>query len=190
MVDHMIPLQCLHLSCGLSVPPLLWFKYYLFYRTQMDVLGEILTTWVRVEFGLPQSSVLDPILYLLYTADIHSLFIKHLTTGRFYADPLSLDLHQCVSANRLCLNSSKTQINWFGTKQQSLKLDLPLLRSMYPKFTFLSNVCDLGVTLNRTISFFKHLTHLMRSGYYQFWGVWELSEDLFPLLSLRPRSML
>src|ERR1043165_2572369 len=71
-----------------------------------------------------------------------------------------------MSANRLNLNSSKTQLIWFGTKQQLLKLDLPLLKSMYPDFTYSSSVRDLGVTLDSTLSFCEHLVHLTRSCNY------------------------
>ena len=119
----------------------------------MVVLGDSRTAWAGVKFGVPQGSVLGPILYLLYTADIPSLFTKHLTTGHLYADDvqtfvhglpaelislvgsidsLSHDLYSWMSANRLNLNSSKTQLIWFGTKQQLLKLDLPLLTSLSP----------------------------------------------------------
>src|ERR1043165_6327316 len=71
-----------------------------------------------------------------------------------------------MSANRLNLNSSKTPLIWFGTKQQLFKLDLPLQKSMYPDFTYSSSVRDLGVTLDSTLSFCEHLVHLMRSCYY------------------------
>jgi len=71
-----------------------------------------------------------------------------------------------MSANRLNLNSSKTRLIWLGTKQQLLKLDLSLLTSLFPDFTFSYSVRDLGVTLDNTLSFSEHLLHLTRSCYY------------------------
>lgn len=43
-----------------------------------------------VEFGVSQGSFLGLILYLFYTVDIPSLFIKHLATGHPYADDVHI----------------------------------------------------------------------------------------------------
>src|SRR5688572_29544699 len=47
-------------------------------------------------------------------------------------DALAHDLNLWMSSNRLCLNSAKTQLIWFWTRQQLLKLDLPLLTDKFP----------------------------------------------------------
>ena len=59
----------------------------------MVVLGDSRTAWAGVEFGVSQDSVFGPILYLLYTADILSLFTKHLATGHLYADDVQTFVH-------------------------------------------------------------------------------------------------
>jgi len=58
-----------------------------------------------------------------------------------------------MTTNRLNLNSSKTQLVWFGSKQQLLKLDDKLIASTFRNVTFSSSVCDLGVTLDRALTF-------------------------------------
>jgi len=188
MVDHEILLQRLQLSCGLSGIPLLWFKSYLTDRSQMVVLGDSRTQWAGVKFGVPQGSVLGPILYILFTGDIPLFFAKHKANGHLYADDvqafvhgpssdqLSLvcsidflvsDLHHWMSTNRLCLNAMKTQLIWFGTRQQLAKLDFPLLTEKFPAYTFSSSVRDLGVTLDSSLTFTEHISNLTRSCYFQ-----------------------
>src|SRR6218665_3038757 len=65
---------------------------------------------------------------------------------------VSLDLHFWMKTNRLNLNPSKTQLIWFGTRQQLLKLDHKLIASTFPDFTFSSSVRDLGVTLDSELT--------------------------------------
>jgi hypothetical protein len=188
MVDHDLLLQRLSISFGLSGGSLKWFRSYLSGRTQMVVLGDNRTQWVSVDLGVPQGSVLGPILYILFTADITSVLAKHSSTGHLYADDiqalvhgpstdqvllvtriqsLCIDLHDWMLSNRLCLNPSKTQLIWFGTRQQLAKLNLLELTSLFPTFTFTSCVRNLGVLLDSALTFSDHISHLTRSCYFQ-----------------------
>src|SRR6218665_245118 len=80
---------------------------------------------------------------------------------------VSLDLHFWMMTNRLNLNPSKTQLIWFGTRQELQKLDHKLIALTVPNFTFSSSVHDLGVTLDSELTFADHISLLMRSCYYQ-----------------------
>ena len=59
----------------------------------MVVLGDSRTEWVGVKFGVPQGSVLGPILYILFTADISLLFSKHRANGHLYAGDTQAFVH-------------------------------------------------------------------------------------------------
>src|SRR6218665_3168238 len=72
-----------------------------------------------------------------------------------------------MSSNRLTLNSAKTQLIWFGTPQQLLKLDHALLSDRFPHFTFHTTLRDLGVTLDSALTFSQHISNLTRSSYFQ-----------------------
>lgn len=70
-------------------------------------------------------------------------------------------------STRLTLNSSKTQLIWFGTRQQFGKLDYTLYSNSSPYFIFLSSVRNLGMALDSTLTFPQHITSLTRSSYFQ-----------------------
>ena len=187
MVDHKILLQRLESSYGIKGVPLLWLQSYLSGRTQMVIAGNSRSNWVPVYLGVPQGSVLGPLLFILYTADVTSLFPSHSATGHLFADDvqayvhgspstqlilvrrieaLSHDLHLWMSSNRLSLNSNKTQLIWLGTPQQIKKIDFLLLSQTFPQFTFSTSVRDLGVTLDCSLTFSTHVTNLTRSSYF------------------------
>jgi hypothetical protein len=187
MVDHDILLQRLQTSYGLQGLPLAWFKSYLSERTQMIVSGDTRTNWIPIKLGVPQGSVLGPLLFILYTADILSLLPPSKAAGHLFADDvqafvhgppssqlilveriqsLSNSLHFWMSSNRLCLNASKTQFIWFGTPQQLSKIDYALLLEIFPQCSFSTSVRDLGVTLDSSLSFKGHISNLTRSSYF------------------------
>ena len=72
-VHHSILLTRLSNSYGLSGVVLDWFRSYLTSRKQYIVV-EICKSLLRdLDRGVPQRSVLDPLLYLLYTSSIAKL---------------------------------------------------------------------------------------------------------------------
>jgi len=73
MVDHSILLLRLQRSFGPNGSALAWFTSYLCQRQQhVSHCGEHSAT-TTIQFGVPQGSVLGPILFVLYTADVSAL---------------------------------------------------------------------------------------------------------------------
>src|SRR6218665_1594054 len=93
VLDHAILLQRLETCFGLSGSPLNWFRSYLSDRSQMVILGDTRSSWVPVQFGVPQGSVLGPLLYILLTADISHLFAKYSASVHLYADDVQAYVH-------------------------------------------------------------------------------------------------
>ena len=50
--------------------------------------------WIPIILGVAQGSVLVPLLFILYTADIPTLFSRHLATGHLFADDVQAYVHR------------------------------------------------------------------------------------------------
>jgi hypothetical protein len=140
-LDHAILLHKLE-HYGLRGLPLKWFKSYLSGRKQYTYIEElgVSSDVDSIQCGVPQGSILGPLLYLLYANDISKCTDN--VDLVLFADDTNLLFHdkdinnlkeksRCLnsvydwlSANRLSLNIQKTQYIIFHTQQRQSKSDL------------------------------------------------------------------
>jgi len=76
-VDHDLLLQRLHIDFGLNDAPLEWICSFLSDRTYQLAYGGDLTHTYLLRYGVPQGSVLGPLLYALYTVEVCHVVERH-----------------------------------------------------------------------------------------------------------------
>ena len=76
MVDHEILLEKLRLF-GLTAGALAWFNSYLSARSQLVCVDGCFSPPLGVDSGVPQGSILGPLLYILFTSEIPDLVHEH-----------------------------------------------------------------------------------------------------------------
>ena len=137
-IDHTILLDRLNVYYGMSELALGWFKSYLSGRTHSVkvLLGNTLSHPAVLQYGVPQGSVLGPILFSLYTNPISSIINSHSSINRHFntegtqlyitLTPTNFshslqklknclsDIQNFMSANKLKLNPEKTEFIWIG----------------------------------------------------------------------------
>ena len=88
---HTILLDRLNVYYGISELALSWFKSYLSGRTHSVKVGSTLSHPAALHYGVPQGSVLGPILFSLYTNPIGSIIHSHRSINyHFYAEDTQL----------------------------------------------------------------------------------------------------
>ncbi len=89
-IDHDILLCRLRDDFGIRGVCLQWFQSYLQDRCQSVCVGGASSPDARLEFGVPQGSVLGPIIFILYTVPITDIARRHGLLAHFYADDSQL----------------------------------------------------------------------------------------------------
>ena len=136
-VDHDLLLLRFERQFDLRGSVLQWFRSYLSDRSFRVVYCGNTSSTVLIVCSVPQGSVLGPRLFILYTADLADLAEKHDVNLHSFADDTQLYVHcrrcdtstavdrleecitevgQWMSANRLKLNTHKTELLWAGSK--------------------------------------------------------------------------
>ena len=76
-LDHPILLQRLETTFGISGTVLHWFASYVEGREQSVMVDNVLSSPNPLQFGVPQGSVLGPVLFTLYSQPLSDFICRH-----------------------------------------------------------------------------------------------------------------
>ena len=177
-VSHGILLKKLD-RLGLHPMTIGWLKDYLTNRFQLTLANNVCSTPLPVRCGVPQGSILGPLLYLIYVNDIDAklqncsvklyaddtvLYVSA-PDAQIACDQLQPDLNifaQWCKLNQLTINTTKTKAMLFGTRH-ALKLAPKLtLRLDNKVLDFVDSYTYLGACLDGLLDFEKHAKNTLK----------------------------
>ena len=180
-INHSILLHKLQYY-GLSNTELHWFQSYLNDRKQFVMLENASSSLLNISTGVPQGSILGPLLFLIYVNDLHlSCDAKTI----MYADDTCLllpfymnsnsnnniqtqyinnklfSVFQWLCANKLSLNTEKTKYMLFHFKQKQInENNLPNIEINSVQIKHVETIKFLGIHLDESLTWNNHVSEI------------------------------
>ena len=187
-VDHHILLDRLQECVGLQGQALKWFSSYLEERTFSVCVDSNTSSCVSLKYGVPQGSVLGPVLYTIYTIPLSDVMHDHLVPYELYADDNQLvdsfpsghlvqgpdtvakvencvaDVKKWLHMNKLALNAPKTEFMDIVSSRRSASVrEITIDGVLIPSA---DSVRDLGVTFDKNMTMKDHIRNQCKAMYF------------------------
>ena len=166
-IDHDMLLSRPPKYIGLRDTALNWFRSYLSQRQQSVLINGVKSKMVPLLYGVPQGSVLGPILFTIYLLPLGDIIRKHGLKFHMYVDDCQLytsfsmstneavssmqmaidDIRAWYAANMLKLNDDKIEMLVIGSKYRTIT-KLPDLNAGSPVITPGEHVRNLGAIMD------------------------------------------
>lgn len=200
LVDHDILLKRLANRFHIKGVVLEWFKSYLKDRSYSVKIGCSISNGVLTFYGVPQGSILGPILFLLYVSAIEDIAKLYGLKIHMFADDMQLyisfvsttiyenvsTIEHCLrhikwwmSSNLLKINESKTQLLIVSPNNSSDCLLSDMLISFGGSIILSSdNTTNLGVKFDSSMSFENHINGITSKGYHYLNNFYRVADKL------------
>jgi len=186
-VNHQCLLSILR-ELGVDGQALEWFSSYLECRRQVILIHGTCSDSRDVSCGVPQGSVLGPILFTVYTSSLGRLLREQVPDYHFYADDSDLylcarpsqlvtashQLEDCIRLvqtwmckHQLKMNDEKTEFLVISSKQMAPRFTPPTLTIGNSEITAATSARNLGVTQDQFASMELHISNICRGAYFQ-----------------------
>ena len=174
-----------------------WYKSYLANRTQYTVVNGISSDTLDITCGVPQGSVLGPMLFLLFINDLKSSI--NLSGHKLYADDTVLyskltqendailrsniqtDLDNITpwcKNNAILMNVKKTKSMVFGTRQRLKEVPKPLFRVDDRILECVPSYKYLGTFLDSELNFIRQSNETIKSVSYKLYFLGKIKKIL------------
>jgi hypothetical protein len=189
-LDHGILLDRLQHLVGITGTALDWLSSYLTDRKQYVKVGGSSSRHHALNIGVPQGSVLGPLLFILYTRPLGDIFRRHGIQFHQYADDTQAycrlpsnapdavhvaikKMEDCLSdvrawmlLNKLKLNDLKTECIVFAPKSKCHVFSDVSVRIGESSISPTNTVRNLGAFLDAQLSMDQHVANTIKGGYF------------------------
>ena len=206
-INHDILLNRLNSCFGIAGSAFSLLSYFLSNRSQPVIVDQEISSSQQLLRGVPQGSVLGPLLFSLYTTPLSHLLADSSIHFHLYADDTqlyisfsssdstqslsrlssTLDLvHSWFCANRLAVNPSKTEYLLIGINQQRSKIINSSAYFQNLSLTPTDSVRILGVGLlfDSNLDFKKQISSICRSAFFQIRQLRQIRSSLHKNLAI------
>ena len=173
-------------SCSICEDAHSLLKSYVTNRFQRTSVGASLSEPVRLQFGVPQGSVLGPILFTLYTSSLATLLEAHNVAYHFYADDTQIyiwidsiedfkgklsspinDIKIWMNGRKLKLNDGKAEIIIVkGNLRSNVVEEFGDLELPFAHLCPSVSARNLGIIFDSMLNFKNHINSVVKTCNY------------------------